>query len=72
MLPEVIQKGLLLLLRVGRQNLLGQPQFLIGLPLLTGRRNNRERNPGVLDGLYRLSCSLDILYDLCMSKGDSG
>lgn len=38
MLPEAIQKGLLLLLRMGCQNLFGQPKFfLIGLPLLTGR-----------------------------------
>lgn len=36
-LSDAIQKGLLLLLRVSCQNLLGQPQFLVGLPLLTRR-----------------------------------
>lgn len=36
-LPEAVQKGLLLFLCVGCQNLLGQSQFLVGLPLRTGR-----------------------------------
>lgn len=65
MLLEAIQKGLLLLLRMGCQNLLGQAQPLVGLPLLTGRGNSRKRrSPDVVDGLYRLSCPRDILYDL--------
>lgn len=71
-LSDAIQKGLLLLLRVSCQNLLGQPQFLVGLPLLTRRWKNRKRSSGVLAGFYWLPRSLDILYDLCMSEGDSG
>lgn len=40
-LLETTEERLLLLLRVGRQNLLGQTQFLVGLPLLAGRRYSR-------------------------------
>lgn len=36
-LSEVTQKGLLLLLRMCCQNLLGQAQLLVALSLLTGR-----------------------------------
>jgi len=58
-LPEAVEEGLLLLLRVGRQDLLGEPQFLVGLPLLVGRGHGAQGRPG---GLVPIGHLLD---DLC-------
>lgn len=69
-LLETIEERLLLLLCVGCQNLLGQAQFLVGLPLLAGRRHNRRNSAGVLAGVSRLSGAGNVLYDLCVD--DSG
>lgn len=60
-LLETIEECLLLLLCVGCQNLLGQAQFLVGLPLLDGRRHSRRSCAGVLAGVSRLSSSGDVL-----------
>lgn len=69
-LLETIEERLLLLLCVGCQNLLGQAQFLVGLPLLARRRHNRRNSAGVLAGVSRLSGAGNVLYDLCVD--DSG
>lgn len=69
-LLETTEERLLLLLRVGCQNLLGQAQFLVGLPLLAGRWYSRQSSACVMAGVSRLSGSGDVLYDFCVD--DSG
>lgn len=68
-LLEAAQEVLLLLLRVGCQNLLGQSQFLVPPPLLTGRGQSGERtSAGALAGLHCLPRSRYVLYDLCVDE----
>ena len=58
-LPEAVEEGLLLLLGVGCQHLLGQTQFLVRLPLLVGRGHGTRGRAGGLVPIGHL------LYDLC-------
>lgn len=68
-LPEAIEEGLLLLLSVGCQNLLGQAQLLVRLPLLTGRTHCRgRRRASVLARFRRVSGSCNVLYDFCKDE----
>lgn len=66
-LSEVTQKGLLLLLRMCCQNLLGQAQLLVALSLLTGRWKCTRRSRKVLAGFGHFPCAWYVLYDLCMN-----
>lgn len=65
-LPKAIEEDLLLLLSMGSQNLLGQPQLFVGLPFLTLRWNSQSRTPIDLAGLCSFSCNWDVFNYLCL------